>query len=73
MNDPSIIKETAHVDINDENLDSVHSIKINTFPTIEEHLTPKYYVDNAISDGVDESLSLRLDLDEKLKLDEKNQ
>ena len=71
FNDPSIIKNTDHVDLNDKNLVNVHSIKVNSFPTLEEHLTPKIYVDQAISDNLDESL-LRLDPDQKLKLDEQD-
>ena len=63
FNDPSIMKNTTHVDFNDKNLNNVQSIKVNSFPTFEEHLTPKYYVDQAISNIVDESL-LRLDPDE---------
>ena len=65
FNNPSIIKNTDHVDFNDKNLDNVHSIKVNSFLTLEEHLTPKIYVDQAVSDIVDESL-LRLDPDKKL-------
>ena len=68
FNDHSIIKNTDHVDFNDKILDNVHSIKINSFPSLDEHLTPKIYVDNAIS----ESSLLRLDPDEKLKLNEQN-
>ena len=68
FNDSNIIKNTDHVDFNDIILDNVHSIKINSFPTLEEHLTPKIYVDNAIS----ESSLLRLHRDEKLKLDEQD-
>ena len=66
FNDQSIIKNTDHVDFNDENLNNVHSIKINSYHTLEEQLTPKIYVDQAISDGVNESSLLRLDLNEKL-------
>ena len=66
FNDPSILKNTDRVDFNDKNLDNVHSVKINSFPTLEEELTPKYYVDQAISRGVDESSLLRLDPDETL-------
>ena len=72
FNDPSIMKNTYHVDFNDKNLDNVHSIKVNSFPTLEEQLTPKIYVDKAFSDGVDNSSLLRLDPDEKLKPDEQN-
>ena len=41
FNDPSIIKNTDHVDFNDKTLASIHSIKVNSFPTLEENLTPK--------------------------------
>ena len=41
-------------------------------PTLEEQLSPKLYVDQAISDGLDNSSLLRLDTNEKLKLDEQN-
>ena len=66
FDDPSIIKNTDHVDFNDKIIDNVHSIKVNSFPTLEEHLTPKIYVDHAISNIVAESSLLRLDPDEKL-------
>ena len=39
-------------------------------PAVREHLTPRLYVDEAISYWVDESSLLRLDPDEKLNLDE---
>ena len=39
---------------------------------VGEHLTAKYYVDNAIFYSVDESTLLRLDPDEKLKLVEQD-
>ena len=68
-NDPSIIKNTYHVDFN-KDFYIVQSIKVNSFPTLEQDLTPKIYVDNAISYSVDEASLLRLDPDEKLKLDE---
>ena len=48
-------------------------IKVDSIPTLEGHLTPKLYVDRAISNFVDESSFLRLDPDEKLKLAEKFQ
>ena len=71
---PSTLKNTPLMLISmTKNLDNVRSIRINSFATLEEHLTPKYFVDNAISDGVGESSLLRLDSDEKIKLDEKIQ
>ena len=69
FNDPSIIKNTAHVDFNDKNLDNVRFVKVNSMPAVGEHLTAKYYVDNAISKAIDESSLLRLDTDEKLTQD----
>ena len=60
------------VDFKDKNIDNVHSIKINSIATIEGRLTPKNYVDQAIFYGVDEPSLLRLDPDEKLKLDEQD-
>ena len=69
FNDPSIIKNTAHVDFNDKNLDNVRFVKVNSMPAVGEHLTAKYYVDNAISKAIDESSLLRLDPDEKLEQD----
>ena len=70
--DPSLMKNTTHVDFNDKNLDNVRSFKVNSFPTIEEQLTPKICVDQALSDGVDDPSLLRLDPDENLRLDEQD-
>ena len=41
-------------------------------PAVRERLTPKFYVDNAISYRLDELSLLRLDPGEQLKLDEEN-
>ena len=41
-------------------------------PAVGEHLTAKYYVDNAISNSVDESSLLKLDANEKLELDKQD-
>ena len=54
LNDPSIIRNTTHVDFNDKNLDNVKFIEVNSFPAIPEHSTAKIYVDKAISYSVDE-------------------
>ena len=72
FNGPSILKNTTLADINKKNLDNVHSIKAISLPTLEDHLIPKFYVDNAISYSVNESSLLRLDPKEKLKLDERS-
>ena len=50
----SIIKNTAHVEFNGQNLDNVRLVKINSMPAVGEHLTVKCYVDRAISKSVDE-------------------
>ena len=71
-NDPSIIKNTCLVDFNDKTLNSVRFIKVNSMPTLEEQLTPKLYVDQAILDSVDESSLLKLDPDGKVRLDEQD-
>ena len=54
FNDPSIIRNTAHVDFNDKNLDNVMFVKANSMLAVRERLAPKYYVDNAISYWLDE-------------------
>ena len=69
FNDPSIIKNTAHIDLNDRNITNARFIQVNQLCQIDSHLTPKLYADNAISDAIDESSLLRLDPDEKLEQD----
>ena len=44
------LKNTDHVDFNNKNLDNVGWVKDNKMPAIEQHLTPKLYVDNILSD-----------------------
>ena len=65
LNDPSIKRNTTHVDFNHENLDKVRFVTVNGLPAVREHLTPKFYDDEAISHNVDESPMLRLDPDKK--------
>ena len=59
INDPSIIKNTTHVDFNCINLNNLHSIEVNSFFILEEQRTPKIYVDQAKSNGVAETSLLR--------------
>ena len=47
FNDPSIIKNTAYVNFTDKNLDNVRFVKINSLPAVREHLTPKFFVEQA--------------------------
>ena len=54
--------------MNKKNFTNPRFIQGNQLPQIDSHLTAKLYVDKTISDGVNESSSLRLDPDEKLKL-----
>ena len=61
-----------YVDINDKKLDTIKYVKVNYQPPVDKNLTPKVYVDNAISHSVCESSILGLDIDEKLKLDEQD-
>ena len=69
FNDPSIIKNSAHIDLNDKNITNARFIQVNQLPQIDSHLTAKLYVDNTITDEVNESSLLRLDPDEKLEQD----
>ena len=68
FNDPSIIKNTDQVDINDKSFNNVRWVKVNKMPAFREHLTPKIYVNYAIS----ESSLLRLAPEEKLNLNEQD-
>ena len=53
--DPSNIRNNTHVDFKDKRVNNFHSIKVNSYPTLEKQQTPKIYVNLAISDGVNES------------------
>ena len=72
LNDPSTIRNNTHVDFSDKNPGNVRFGKVNSMPAVAEHLTAKYYVENAIFYSADESSLLRLDPEEKLKLDEQD-
>ena len=50
--DTSIIKSTAHVGLNNKNLDNVHFVKVTSMPAVGDHFTSKYYVDQAFSEIV---------------------
>ena len=51
FNDPSIVKNTAHFDLNDRNITNARFIQVNQWPQIDSHLTPKLYVDNIIDES----------------------
>ena len=59
FDDPSIIKNSAHVDFNDKNLDNVRFVKINSLPAVGENLAAKYCVNQAIYKSVDEPTLVR--------------
>ena len=51
FNDPSIIKNTEHVDLKGRNITNARFIQVNQLPQIDSHLTAKLYVDNAIDES----------------------
>ena len=69
FNDPSIIKKNAHIDLNDRNITNARFNQVIQLPQIGSHLCAELYVDNAISDSVNETSLLRLDPDDNLDLD----
>ena len=51
FNDPSILKNTAHIDLNDRNITNASFIQVNQLPQTDSHLTAKVYVDNSIDEA----------------------
>ena len=51
FNDPSILKNTAHIELNDRNITNARFIQVNQWPQIDSHLTPRLYVDNSIDES----------------------
>ena len=49
-NDPSILKNTEHIDLNDRNITDARFIQVNQWPQIDSQLTAKLYVDNSIDE-----------------------
>ena len=50
FNDPSIVKNNAHIDLNDRNITNARFFQVNQWPQIDSHLTAKLYVDNSIDE-----------------------
>ena len=48
FNDPSIVKNNAHIDLIDRNITNARFIQVNQLPQIDSHLTAKLYVDSEI-------------------------
>ena len=51
FNNPSILKNLAHIDLNDRNITNARFIQVNQLPQIDSHLTAKLNVDNAIDES----------------------
>ena len=51
FNDPSIVKNNIHIDLNDRNITNARFIQVNQWPQINSHLKPKLDVDNAIDES----------------------
>ena len=50
FNDPSKVKNTEHIDLNDRNISNARFIQVNQSPQLDSHLTPKLFVDNAVDE-----------------------
>ena len=50
FNDTSIVKNNAHIDLNDRNITNARFIQVNQLPQIDSHLTAKIYLGNAIDE-----------------------
>ena len=48
FNDPSILKNSEHIDLSDRNRTNARFIQVNQWPQIDSHLTAKLYVDTEI-------------------------
>ena len=51
FNDPSILRNTEHIDLNDRNITNARFVQVNQWPQIDSHLTPRLYVDNAVDES----------------------
>ena len=50
FNDPSILKNTANIDLNETNITNARFFEVNQLPHLHSHLTAKLYVDNPIDE-----------------------
>ena len=50
FNDPSIIKNNAHIDLNDRNFTNARFNQVNELPQIVSHVTAKLFADNSIDE-----------------------
>ena len=50
FNDPTIVKNDAHIDLNDRNITNARFIQVNQMPQIDRHLTAKLDNDNLVDE-----------------------
>ena len=70
INTSSIKRNTGHVKFTNHNLDKGNFVNPTSYPAIGQHIAAKCYIDEAISNSVDESLLLSFDPNEEVSLDE---
>ena len=51
FNDPSINKNSEHIDLNERTITNARFIQVIQWPQIDSHLTPKLYVDKAADES----------------------
>ena len=51
LNDSSIVKNDAHIDLKDRKITNARFIQVNQLPQNDSHLTAKLYVDNSIDES----------------------
>ena len=51
FNDPSIVKNTEQIDLNDRNITNCRFLSVNQLPQIVSHQCAKLYVDNSIDES----------------------
>ena len=50
FNDPSLIKNSEHIDLNDRKITNARFIQVNQLPQTDSHVTANLYVDNSIDE-----------------------
>ena len=63
FNDPSITRNSAHVDLKDKDLDNNSLVQLNSSPTVRERLTSKLNFHNAIKEPKLAGISQKIDFD----------
>ena len=71
-NNPSIIKNTGHVNFKNHSFHNFRFVKVTSYPAVDQHVTAKHFGDETIYNSVDEPFLLSLDLNEKLIIKEQD-